>query len=466
MDTFLEAKRISSRTAVSKAAVIIGLCTAGIIAGAAIAQKPSIALLVVMLPLAFFVSRLSDRIKIRILVLSIILLPIQLAANATPRGFSISEMILVLLVTGELSKRRSPEVKGYRNFGTLFFLPFVLFAGAGFVSAIINGDVNQWHVVVLTPLLWVLLADRLVHTEDDVHDVLRAIIIALAIFLGLLLLANLSGHVVAQLGQDWRFGGQVIALGPIEYTNYAITLGSLLALGIPLLMVLIVKPSGTAVFRLIYLICFPLFLILLFLTAARGATIGALIGLIVVFILNKDRRVTVIVSIALLILVAWPLAANLLTLSGASPNLASFSELVTQGPSNIHNFTYRMDTLMFTINSMSAHPLGHGFGYLGSHYGIDESIIYSALLSGTGVVGFMAFALIIGQLLKGYLFSLGALSSQRELVAIGLATLVTGLIAGVSSESVLLSPMHSFMFWAILSVTYKGIYMKELTSNA
>jgi hypothetical protein len=124
----------------------------------------------------------------------------------------------------------------------------------------------------------------------------------------------------------------------------------------------------------------------------------------------------------------------------------------------IVNFDDRIETIKFTVGNIIQHPFGYGFGFLYQNYRIDESIMYSALLNGTGLIGFIGFMLMIGQLYHHFIISITNKCSilHRELATLGIATLTCGLLIGVSSDCVILYPIHSFVFWAILAACYSG----------
>jgi hypothetical protein len=142
---------------------------------------------------------------------------------------------------------------------------------------------------------------------------------------------------------------------------------------------------------------------------------------------------------------------------------------LSQGVQSIYNFQYRMDVLDLAWNTTLENPLGVGFGYLyhtymgrswGRNYrSVDDAIIYAIILEGTGILGAIAFILIVGYLT--FQFGLGVLKSHsgsaRDLASVGLSTLATGLLAGVSSQTILFEPLHSFVFWMLMAVCYYAI---------
>lgn len=115
-----------------------------------------------------------------------------------------------------------------------------------------------------------------------------------------------------------------------------------------------------------------------------------------------------------------------------------------------------MNVLALAWKLTLQNPLGGGFGYLGRMYRIDDAIISAYIMDGTGILGALAFMVVVGHL--AFQFGSGVLKSPpgsaRDLASIGLSTLVVALVAGVSSQSILFEPVHAFVFWALMAVCY------------
>ena len=358
--------------------------------------------------------------------------------------------MLSVLVIVQLALKRS----GWTALTNTQCVPYIIFAFVGFAAAMIHGEVGPWYTVCLAPLLLMILTNSMVHTPDDAVRLIRAALIAILGYLIILWLASQVGTVIS----GGRVGDVNLTLGPIQFTSWAVTLATLIASGFPAVVVLLLQVNKSNLSRFFYGAVLVLFLALFMLTAARGATVAAVVGALVALVVVFRRLSSpgVVATTVLLFLAALIWGESLLNIL-PQPNLERLYTL-RYGVSSIVNFQARMDILRLTVENTLRNPLGYGFSYLWARHRIDESILYSALLSGTGLMGFAGFVLIVGHLL--WHFTRRILSApagaQRDLAAIGLGTLVCGLLTGVASESVMLGPVHSVVFWAILVAAYRG----------
>jgi len=408
--------------------------------------------------LLLWVERLNERSKFRLLLAGILLISVQ-TPRIIPLKLCISEFILVGLSVVLLIGRHNPGQLNSRQTPTIIrYIPYTVFAFASLVPAIIHGDLEQWHTVALTPLLLIFVTTKMIHTEDDAITLIRWSQVALVGFLLLLWIADLTGNVV-NLDRGWRFGGYLIAsFGPIEHTVWSITLGASVALGFPAATMLLFRSGEPVIARCCYTILLVLFSALLILTASRGATLSALATSGLVLLLSGKLfrlRLILVIPVTLVILALfWQIMTQKFFLF---PQIEHFSRL-RYGFTNIYEFQHRMDILWFTVDNIFQRPLGYGFNYLWDQYRLDEAIVYSALLNGTGLIGFGGFVLIIGHMFWHFALRMRStwLGPQRDLAAIGISTLVAGLMVGVVSESVMLYPVHSFLFWTIIAAAYSG----------
>ncbi len=139
-------------------------------------------------------------------------------------------------------------------------------------------------------------------------------------------------------------------------------------------------------------------------------------------------------------------------------------QTLLQGVQKINTYTYRMNALSYAWKLTLQNPLGVGFGYLDRTYWIDDAIIYANILEGTGIIGSIAFMMITIQLASKFVLfiSKSLVGSSRDLAGIGLSTLVVGLVAGISSQSIMFEPVHAFVFWALLAVCYRAVQIPKL----
>lgn len=404
------------------------------------------------------VYHLNERMKFRLLLGAILFIPLQMPRLPIPYRFSLSELVVFTLVVVQLALERP----GWALLMKLRYMPYIVFALAGFVAALIHGELGSWNIVCLLPFLLMIVANSLVHTPDDALWLIRAALISILGVFFIYLVASLMGSATFRgyTGPDleFRLASYSISLGPIEYRGFfAIVMGTLAALGVPMTTLLLLRAHSSYLSRFFYGAILVLFLVLLVLTAARGATVAALLSGLLVLVVSRQvlsRRMIAAAVVLTLVVLIW--GGSLLSIL-PQHNLDRLYTL-RGGVGSIENFQARMDTLLFTVENTLRNPLGWGFSYLWNQYRIDESIIYSILLSGTGLAGFVGFVLIVVQLFWHFAMRLGNAftSSQHDLAAIGLGTLVCGLIAGVSTDSVVFYPIHSFVFWAILAAAYSG----------
>lgn len=409
---------------------------------------------------------LSRHERYVLLLAAILLVLVQTPQLAIPYSFSISQLLLLLLAFIQLV-----EYDGLTTVSRLRYLPYILLAVAGLVNAVVHNEINYWHIVCLTPLLMMFLVDSLVETPEDSW---RLLWVALATILGYLLvywlaevlgtvIEGYSGELASQYG--WRLGARDVSLGPIQFVSYSVTLGTLVSLGVPLTTLLFLREGRATFIRRFFLgAVLILLLAVLALTSARTATVAAIVGIAVVLVVSGRLRslynLAIIAALALALL-AW--GQSLLNLVPPE-SLARFGE-IRNDPRSVANFASRLDTLSFTVRNVSQNPFGFGFGYYWTAYGIDESIVYSALLNGIGLFGSALYLLIAGQLLQRFV-SLSLQPSisdqQRDFVAIGLGTLTCGLVVGVGSESILLGPVQAIVFWTILAGCYQALRHSEI----
>jgi hypothetical protein len=193
----------------------------------------------------------------------------------------------------------------------------------------------------------------------------------------------------------------------------------------------------------------------LILSATRGSVVAAMLGSLLAIMISGRSRSPILLGFVVLSLILIILfAETILTLLPAQ-NIERLQTLL-HGVQTIPNYHQRLDVLALAWNITLKNPLGLGFGYLFHTYRIDDAIIYAVILQATGILGAMAFIMIVGHL--AFQFSSGALKSypgpERDLASIGLSTLAAGLLAGTSSQSILFEPVHSFVFWMLMAVCY------------
>ena len=336
-------------------------------------------------------------------------------------------------------------------------IPFVLFAGYSLIVNMMHGDFAYWHGVSFVPLVCVYISMTLVENEKRAWAVVKIALLVILGFLFLLLLADITGRIVITSGEAWRLGGVKFAFGPLVYQLYSVHLGGLVSLGVPALILMLMRSKVRWYFRFIYgaliIICF----IILVLTAARGPFIGALVAAALTILLSfRLRKVAIfLMVIAILIIFILPFWTLIFPAKNILLSLARFSEL--QNLNTVDTFIYRQNIYAVTLKRVMQNPFGYGYDYLWNKYGfIDEANIYTPLINGTGIIGFALFVIMLCQL--AWTFLSAFLRANNELLhdfaILGICTLVAELISGISAHNIIIWPRDSIVFWAILSACY------------
>ena len=402
-------------------------------------------------------SRAQRRTKLRVLGAAAWALPLLLTRSFL--GLTLSEALLFLVAASEAvaALGRRPGVRPATR-GTVAILAITLgLAASGLASLFISGDFPTFYMVCLSPLASLLCAFRLIKDETDARRLLSAVVGGVISFVALVWLASLLGHSspynsVSAGVASWRLAyGQQIRLGPIGFVVWSTRMATAIALVLPTCLYFLLGETGKPFHRRLAVLALLFLAFALARTAARGATVGAGAGLAVYLLASaRVRRPGVIAGsvgvISLVVLFSQQLA-RLIPLQAVQRFSAMF-----QG--QVPNLTERVDTLHLTLSQIGRYPFGRGAAYLWVRYGIDEAIVFSMILNGLGYVGSSLFAIVLiacsvhmGGRVIGRPIGLNG-----DYAALGLATLVAGLLAGISSESVFFQPIQSYAFWTILAI--------------
>jgi len=450
--------------------------------GLAVAAGKTRTVAIIFLPFGLLaIASFSRRLKFWLLALSIPLSLVQIPSLPIPYGFTLCEIILLALTMDELLFSRNHVSSEYLRseiFFLLMLFPLGLFAFAGLVTAIENGGITlansgftAWHTYCLMPLLWFFLAHRKIHNWEDAWLFVKLSLVTIACYVAMVVWANETRHfiiMVPTLTDPGRLGDyQLIMFGPIRLHVFAIALGSLVALGFPAGIVLWLTAKGISWWRIIAPLMLVGFAFTLIYSAARGATVAAILGIILTILASGIFRITRLwVGIALLAVIIILFGGIILKLF-PEQNIARLLTL-SQGILGERTFKVRTDALALVWKLTLQKPLGIGYNYVYYAFRIDDALIYGFILETTGILGAFAFLLIVGQLV--YKFALIALKSPlgstRNLAALGLSTLVVGLVAGVSAYDVLFAPVNAFVFWAMMAVCYCAVQIPKLAPLA
>jgi hypothetical protein len=328
-----------------------------------------------------------------------------------------------------------------------------------------HGDIYTWNVYCLTPVIAFFVISRKLHDSADAWLLVKLSLLTLVGFVAIVQWAIATGHfeVYDPLGTEamarsYRLAdGMIIGVGPIQITAFATRMGGIAALGLPTCMLLWLDENRKLWWKVVLLFMMAALGYVLILSATRGSLVAAVVGVILVILLSGRFRSPIFLSSMALLIALTPVAGSLFALLPGK-NIWRLQTLF-QGVQGIANYQQRLDILAFAWKLTLENPLGVGFGYLYHTYRLDDAIIYAVILQGTGILGVVAFVLIVGYL--AFQFGLGVLISRqhsiRDLAAIGLSTLVSGLLAGVSSQSILFEPVHAFVFWTLMGTCYWAV---------
>lgn len=426
--------------------------------GILVAQgRDKIVLFIFGVSLFFIVMSLSSQIKYWLFLAGIFLgliTPVDF-----PLGISLGELILTALVVDQLFTNQRGSRSLHMPNSSLKPLPFIIaFAGYSLIINLIHKDLIYWHVVSLIPLLCLVLSMTMVNTPKRAWMVIKIALFVIISYLILWLLANLTGRVTVDFGADWRLGGQTFSFGPLVFTMYSVHLAGFIGLGIPALIILMLSPSEKPFFRLFYGSMLVIFTFALFITAARGPLIGMILSIILTLILIFRLRwlmIAAILVIVIILLFTLPLIAQAIPQEILVPVLNRYSEL--QDINSVGTFGYRLKIFDLTLQDIGKNPFGSGYNYLYLQYGYgDEANIYTSIINGSGILGFVLFVLILGILAWKFIDSYRKANIvwQRDFAVIGLSTLVFELISGVSAHNVVVLVKDSVVFWSILAACY------------
>jgi hypothetical protein len=439
------------------------------LAGFAISAGKIRTLALLLLPFGLLmICMISERIKVRILAFSIPLSLVQIPSLPIPYGFTLCEIILLLLTIDELLFPRNDRGLNVKSLRLEIFIPMGLFTFAVLVTALRNGGIDTWHTYCLMPLLWFFLVYRKIHNWKDAWLFIKLSLLTIISFVAIVVWANATGHFKSlEFGtniHEWRLGyGLLVALGPIRLNVWSTIFGSLASLGFPASIILWIGNEGKRWWRVSALLMLGAFTYVLISSAARGAVVAAILATMIVLLVSGRFRSLKLLGGFVLLLVVVALWGETILKLFPEQNIQRLLTLLqgVQGDPNLQVRTNALESVWkFTLQN----PLGMGFGYLWNTYRIDDAIIYANILEGTGILGAIAFVMIVGQLAFKFVLTIikSLVGSTRDIASIGLSTLVVGLVAGVSSQSILFEPVHAFVFWALMAVCYNAVQIPEL----
>jgi len=440
--------------------------------GASIAEhgKVQIRIIVLAVPFVFiWIQSLTDQKRFYLLLVGILLIAFQ--TQKLPFRLSMSELILLGICFIHLPivqlRAKSISKKEVRLF---ILIPYCIFAASGFVNGVINGGISIAQQVTLVPLLWMYMAMCLVNSPDAAFKIIRVSVVAVLGCTFVLWFGNLMGFKITESLDQYRSVGESIRFGPFFFIYTPLRFATMNALVVPSAVILLLR-SKTLRGRIFYIFCLLLFNFLIFKASGRGAAIGGLFGAVFIasHFFRKNMAKGIIITTGIIfvaVMLSGIFGVTFIERLGLEKNKGRINEIIA-ARLQTRNLQDRINTLSFTIKNTLENPIGNGFEYLWVNYQIDEAIIYSVLLNGTGIIGFVAYTFMIGHLLLHFImcFRKRFSEEQTDLAVLGIATLACGLLAGISSESVVWNEINPFIFWAILAACYGGTYTMSQTNQ-
>lgn len=438
----------------------------GILLGLTLAAGKTKTVAFLLVPgLVLMFRTFPERVKYWLLALSIPLSFVQIPSLPLPYKTSISEAILIFLLLDEILFSQNDHKSVNKPWKRAMDFSIGLFTFAGLVTNLRGGDIYAWNAYCLTPLIIFFLISRKIHNTEDALVLVKLSLLTIVGFIVIVELAIITGHfeiydpLHTETSGAFRLAdGMQIILGPVRIFTFATRIGAIAALGLPTCVLLWLGIKSKLWWKTGLLIIMIGLGYVLLLSATRGSVVAAILGSLIAIVISgrlRSPKILVALVIVMCVLLLW--GGTILDLL-PSQNIQRLQTLL-QGVSSIPNYHQRMNVLKLAWELTLQNPLGVGFGYLFHTYRIDDAIIYAVILQGTGILGAIAFVMIVGNLsVQFVLRGLKAhLRDTRDLASVGLSTLATGLLAGVSSQSILFEPVHSFVFWMLMSVCYCAI---------
>lgn len=450
-------------TSAASVAAVLGALGAVLGAAYSLVHGYTKVVALVLLTAALLVLHGSTRRQRRVLLMMALLLsPISLSKTLLPYGMTISVSLLIVLSLSEaLNRPQAARALHPSTPNAYLVLPFAAFALVGLVATTRNGEIAWWFPVCLLPAVLLWLAFRLVSDRRDCWTLIKVSCASIGVYVMLVLAARLAGA-ASTSGLAWRAGAIQVRLGPVSFDTYSVTFGTAVGIAAPALAVLVMRQRGRPGLTALYALALAGVAVLLLLSAARGASLGALVGILVVLVANARRaRVVAFLSVVTTCIIAFLGALSLGVLPSLAARVTPNFQRITEGlgsPLENRTLQYRLTTLSETWAHPTRFPLGRGFAFLYNTRGIDESIVYSMLLNGTGILGFACFAWIVITL--GVTLGKGfraANTESRDLATLGLATLLDGLVTGVTTHSILTGQVQAAAWWGILIACVLGL---------
>jgi hypothetical protein len=423
-----------------------------------------------LVPALAALGLLGRSVRFKLLLLAAALTPLQ-TPSLLPYGLSMSELLLL----GLIAVQWTPAVSRRLSRGLGVLVPLMFFLTLGLLAGYLHGELGASQVVCVTPLLWFLAAAVFVRSPRDALRVQVACILSAALYVAIVRLASALGYggtvFAVAAGSASRLGaaGWALDVGPVSVRFWSTWLAALVGVAMPGAALFFVRAKGHALARYSWLAIMALFVYAIVLSAGRGGALGGAIGIAVALLtcgrLSPRRVLLASAGLGVFGMVFQSILtkAALSVLPGS--NLSRIGTLLRFSTDQTGNFQYRVRVLQETVAGVAEAPFGRGFNYWYSR-GVDDPIAYAMLLNGVGVLGVLAFGALIAVLAATYMRRVAhATGAARDAIAVALGTLVAAMVAGGSSHTVWIAPVHTFLFWGILMSTYWGVVTQARRSD-
>jgi glycosyltransferase involved in cell wall biosynthesis len=407
-----------------------------------------------------FLLRVDEHTRFLVLMILPFLNLFQMPGLHLPLGIPPILAVMGILMVVELLFQWQHGVRESATSYLFEYLPLVVLTLGGLIAGLRNGELFRWFIFPLPLLIVFFLSRSLVRSKRDANAIILSIFASIIGYFLFIWVMKTFGQVslVSKYALGWRlFGdGQQFSLGPISYRVWSIEAGAIAGLGTLIAVYFLVSGNRAFLERLGLFSSLGLFAVILVLGGARGATIATCIGVAGLVILTRrglTRGFVILVLAGFILLVFQDTFLNFIP----SEIMQRFMELKGD-PSQVTTFQYRMEILVLTLKNFSMHPLGAGYNYMWDAYNLDESIMYSSILNGAGLIGALGFFMWMAQL--GWRFVTSLTSSQAgNFPALGFSICMFVCLNGLVSSSVLLDTIISLTIWATLITAYQATYL-------
>ena len=426
-------------------------------------KQKTIGLIFAPLFIVFFIQ-MSERI-IRILFIALILIN-MLSIKWLHIPYLGPPIMALMFIFCALQHSDNLKLGVYRKYSF-----FGVFAIISLVATLMHKELPFW-IYGAMPFLCMLTVEKMFYDEKQKKNLIHFVLFMLVGYVSLYLLSTYLGNInpiglseeyagVTDTSEltGWGIGSRFVTFGPFYYIISHNMQAGVLSIACIIFFWLFSKKRQPYYLRIIEFVSFITSFILIIWTTGRAILIATTLAVLFMMIFTTSRRLILYIGAVCLMLVVLNISSIERIISFLTPGFGGekYSELGGK-LSSITNYMNRIDIFSETFIMGFSKPLGHGFGYYESG-GIDEAILFSNVISGTGLIGFSVFILIMIKLL--YSFIAGILNSrsdeQKGMAILGLGTLILILVSGFSQRYLFGFQIYALSCWLILAATYSAV---------